>query len=109
MLQKKLFVLGDKCHLVTVLGKNTKIKDGIYVRFPDGGTDTTWDRYLFDVPEALQEKTEEPVYEKLNSEVLELREKNSKAYALLRKLAKFVPIDVWCEIHDLIENGEEDD
>ena len=80
MLQKKILACNGSSTLVTVLGKNTKVKNGIYVLFPNGETVTTWAADLFDIPEGLQLKTEEPVYEKLNSEVLELRSILGKIY-----------------------------
>ena len=52
---KKLFLTGShgKLILVDTLGENPHIKDGIYFRYPEGGTDTTKPRFLFDIPAGL--------------------------------------------------------
>jgi hypothetical protein len=52
----KLFVLGDTIHLVETLGPNKFIEGGIYIRYANGGTDTTKERFLFDIPEQLEAK-----------------------------------------------------
>tara|TARA_R110002033_G_scaffold137150_1_gene176493 strand:- start:396 stop:602 length:207 start_codon:yes stop_codon:yes gene_type:complete len=56
---KKLFLSswpsGDLI-LVEVLGQNKFIEGGIYIRYPTGGTDTTRERFLFDIPAQLEEK-----------------------------------------------------
>jgi len=36
---------------VQTLGKHPTIKDGIYIKYPDGGTDTTTSDFLFDIPD----------------------------------------------------------
>lgn len=38
-----------------VIGPNRFIKDGIYIRYRTGGTDTTKARFLFDIPLGLVE------------------------------------------------------
>ena len=52
---KKLFLTGlhGKLILVDILGDNPNINDGIYIRYPEGGTDTTTPRFLYDIPEGL--------------------------------------------------------
>mgnify|MGYP000288621196 CR=1 FL=1 len=52
---KKLFVPGTHgaIKVVEVLGPNPNIKNGIYIQFEDGGTDTTWERFLRDIPSSL--------------------------------------------------------
>ena len=45
-----------KLRLVEILGKNPKIKDGIYIRYLTnrGGTDTTKKEFLFDIPDNVK-------------------------------------------------------
>lgn len=53
---KKIFLTSwpyGKLIPVDVLGKNDRIKDGIYIRYPHGGTDTTKNEFLFDLPDEL--------------------------------------------------------
>ena len=39
--------------LVEILGNHPTIKNGIYIRYASGGTDTTTDAFLFDIPEGI--------------------------------------------------------
>jgi len=53
---KKLWITSwptGKAVIVEILGDNPNIKGGIYIRKPNGGSDTTTDEFLFDVPEEL--------------------------------------------------------
>ena len=55
-MKKKLFLTcwpNGKLILVDVLGDNPFIENGIYIQYPNGGTDTTKDKFLFDIPEGL--------------------------------------------------------
>lgn len=56
MPEKKLFLSSwpnGSLSLVEILGQNKNIEGGIYIRYQHGGTDTTRDKFLFDIPEAL--------------------------------------------------------
>lgn len=51
---KKLFLTswpGGFLIPVEILGENKNIKDGIYIRYENGGTDTTTNEFLFDYPD----------------------------------------------------------
>ena len=54
----RLFLVGvnsGKVELVEILGKNPYIKEGIYIRYVNGGgTDTTKERFLVDIPSGLK-------------------------------------------------------
>lgn len=57
MSNKKLFLTSfgsGKLLLVEILGPNKFIEGGTYFRYPDGGSDTTVDKFLYDIPEGLQ-------------------------------------------------------
>ena len=62
MTNKKLFLTSwpsGQLILVDVLGLNECVIDGIYIRYPEshgGGTDTTTDKFLFDIPSELDQK-----------------------------------------------------
>ena len=43
-----------KLKLVNILGKNKNIKGGIYIRYATGGTDTTTNNFLFNIPSSLK-------------------------------------------------------
>jgi len=62
MKQYKLFLVGvnsGKLELVEVLGENPYIEGGIYIRYSGNrGTDTTKERFLFDIPAELQVEVE---------------------------------------------------
>ena len=63
--------------LVEVLGNNKSIKDGIYIRYCDkGGTDTTTEKWLSDVPKGLVLASEAPKQaeiDKLRAELAQAR------------------------------------
>ena len=54
----RLFLVGvnsGKVELVETLGENPHIKDGIYIRYVNGGgTDTTKERFLVDIPSGMK-------------------------------------------------------
>ena len=53
---KKLFLTswpGGKLIVVEILGPHPTINGGIYIRYPKGGTDTTIDHFLFEIPQGL--------------------------------------------------------
>jgi len=60
MNKKKLFLTswpsGD-FKLVEVIEKHPSIKDGWYIRYGSGGTDTTTEEFLFDVPVEISDDT----------------------------------------------------
>ena len=39
--------------IVDVLGENKRIEGGLYIRYSNGGTDTTWPKFLFETPVEL--------------------------------------------------------
>ncbi len=57
MSELKLFPLGDEMRVVEILGCNPHTANGIYIRYENGGTDTTTERFLFDIPESLNART----------------------------------------------------
>ena len=53
---KKLFLTSwpsGKLIVVDILGSHQTIKGGVYIRYPTGGTDTTVNDFLFEIPEGL--------------------------------------------------------
>ncbi len=53
-MNKKIFLTSwpyGKLIEVEILGDNPNIKDGVYIRYPNGGSDTTTPDFLFDLPE----------------------------------------------------------
>ncbi len=66
MLFMSSFPSGD-IRLVDVLGENKNIKGGIYIRYAEGGTDTTTERFLFEIPPQLNaEATKVAAIEEFN-------------------------------------------
>ena len=48
---------GGELRQVELLGKSPYLEDGIYIRYLDGkgGTDTTTEKFLFDIPKSLKQ------------------------------------------------------
>lgn len=56
MSQHKIFITSwphGQARLVEILGPHPSIKGGIYIRYEHGGSDTTTEEFLFDVPKSL--------------------------------------------------------
>lgn len=51
----KMVVMGGKAFIVDVIKPNPSIKDGFYVRYQDGGTDSFKSQYLIDLPCEIEE------------------------------------------------------
>ena len=77
MKKYRLFLVGvnsGKVELVETLGENPHIKDGIYIRYVNGGgTDTTKERFLVDIPNGLKIDLDND-YEDPSAATLELEE-----------------------------------
>ena len=57
---KKIWITGfptGKAMIVEILGDHPSMEGGVYIRKPNGGSDTTTSKFLFDLPEEIQQLT----------------------------------------------------
>ncbi len=79
-----------KIELVEELGINLRIEGGIYIRHSDGGSDTTTEDFLFDIPKALLVQLTKPLQDIINHQekIAGAMAKKSAVYAIASNALK---------------------